>query len=493
MERIVLTSYRKLYRWSRLMDENVAMRSLLWSPTSTLYNVKRRAWEVIHHPENEEYVQELIRRLNGGRRYYIPPTAEELAQLRARTVRASSVLPDTPAATTAAATPRHVAPSYSTIPDAVQPYDSLQKTLRYFFETMPFSLRQMNIAFACVKELSFVVALADPSPIQLQEEEVTQIRREALNICRSLEVRPMGTVTLKGLLRDNQQSVSSSRRHREGSEEEETDIVNKLTDEKVPATPTEVQLLITHPQVRGFFRQSVVLLLEHSDFRSSGIILSKRLVNAEGLPMTVKAAKRFSRVHPIFPKYLSDHCILIGGPLCGNPFDASVRTLHTVPNVPKAQPIAEGLWLGGELDILLEKLDAKIARPEDIVVVCGFSGWGTKQLNEEVAAGTWVVASSAAEDNRVVPFLMKLAKGSKPDEAPPTSAEPSRLIPVFVDEEIPADEGELSKVSLGYLKSGEHGDGLINWEWLRAFATLGEPLSRLSEHQKPDPRYSTVG
>ncbi|KAL7695677.1 putative ACR COG1678 [Lotmaria passim] len=177
------------------------------------------------------------------------------------------------------------------------------------------------------------------------------------------------------------------------------------------AEPKQVQLLLAHPTARGFFRRTVLLMVRHVTHESAAFVLNKPLRNDEGVEMTIEATVRLGRVHPIYRRHLTQHTLMIGGPvMSGSSFDESIFLLHRVPGIPNALPLGSGLWMDGDLDALMTKLDAKEASAEkDIIVLCGFAGWGFDQLKGELSNGYWVVASASSADPAIGPFVMSLA------------------------------------------------------------------------------------
>lgn len=177
------------------------------------------------------------------------------------------------------------------------------------------------------------------------------------------------------------------------------DVESLLDVEVVLPTPTEVQLLLAHPQLSGFFQHTVLLIVRHANSMSAAFVLNKPLRNDEGVLMPIHATVRLNRVHSIFHRHLKYHTLMIGGPvMSGGVFDENIFVLHRVPGVPGALPVGADLWFDGDLDVLAEKLDAgEASAAEDVVVLCGFAGWSLDQLKGEVMDGTWLVAKGGEE------------------------------------------------------------------------------------------------
>lgn len=159
---------------------------------------------------------------------------------------------------------------------------------------------------------------------------------------------------------------------------------------------TEVNLLVSHPQLRGYFRHSVMLVVQHNSHSSVAIVLNKVLLSEHKYIMPLRSVVRLIKTHDIFSVYLKDHSVMLGGPVISSNTERSLTLLHRVPNVRDACQVGQAdLWLNGDYDELKAKLDRKEASPDDIAVLCGFAGWGSQQLEGEIGLGTWMVASSS--------------------------------------------------------------------------------------------------
>lgn len=148
--------------------------------------------------------------------------------------------------------------------------------------------------------------------------------------------------------------------------------------------PTTGRLLVATPDLRDpSFRGAVVLLLDHDDDGSLGVILNRptAIVVSSVLPAWTPA------VSP--PEVLFE-----GGPV-------SRDSALAVARVPTDEPEPVGFRrVVGELGIL--DLDT----PTDVVssaltgmrVFAGYSGWGAGQLLTEIAEEAWHVVASTPHD-----------------------------------------------------------------------------------------------
>jgi putative transcriptional regulator len=137
-------------------------------------------------------------------------------------------------------------------------------------------------------------------------------------------------------------------------------------------------LLAAWPDMRDpNFMHAVVLVCQHGEEGAYGLVLNRPTEFA---------------VHQLLP----DHPTLGEARLavhCGGPVDhTSMQFVHRAPKrVPGGIPLANGLYLGGELEALGRYLTADPdAAERDVRVFVGYSGWGAGQLETELGTGSWL-------------------------------------------------------------------------------------------------------
>jgi putative transcriptional regulator len=140
--------------------------------------------------------------------------------------------------------------------------------------------------------------------------------------------------------------------------------------------PSQGRLLISEPALQDFyFKQSVVLLAEHNDQGSFGLIINK--------PINVKLYE-ITRDFPHF-----DANVYLGGPVKTD----SIFFIHTIGEVvPNSIKIMEGLFWGGDIAKIKEMMILKQLTSDDIRFFIGYSGWASKQLDRELEEHSWVVS-----------------------------------------------------------------------------------------------------
>jgi putative transcriptional regulator len=151
--------------------------------------------------------------------------------------------------------------------------------------------------------------------------------------------------------------------------------------EKPRIKPRQGSILISEPSLRDFyFRQSVILLAEHNDEGSFGLIINK--------PIEAKLKemiKGFSSYN--LPVYL-------GGPVQTD----SIFFIHTRDDIPGSMAIMQGLHWGGDLDFIRLMLRSKVMHPREIRFFVGYSGWSPNQLDRELKDKSWVLSQTTVQE-----------------------------------------------------------------------------------------------
>lgn len=152
------------------------------------------------------------------------------------------------------------------------------------------------------------------------------------------------------------------------------DLTNLLHITYNNVRPQKGKVLISQPfMMDGCFRRSVVLLADYSQKGAVGFVLNK------WLQMTV------DDLIEDFPG--GDMQLSIGGPVATN----TLHYLHTFSHIPDAIEIVNGIYWGGNLDVVRKLLSLSIMRPENIRLFLGYSGWTDGQLDDELKHDSWLV------------------------------------------------------------------------------------------------------
>ncbi len=142
--------------------------------------------------------------------------------------------------------------------------------------------------------------------------------------------------------------------------------------------PQAGDLLISEPFLQDEnFSRSVVLLCEHNEEGSFGLVLNK--------PSILRLNEIVDGMDFL------DAEVYVGGPVEQN-------TLHFVyvgeKKIEGSIKIGEQLWWGGDFQELVEALRLGLIQVETIRFFLGYSGWAPDQLREELSENVWIICQS---------------------------------------------------------------------------------------------------
>jgi putative transcriptional regulator len=135
------------------------------------------------------------------------------------------------------------------------------------------------------------------------------------------------------------------------------------------------------------FARTVVLVCEHSDQGSMGLVVNR--------PSTVPLAEALGDAAP---PSLPPTPLFLGGPVQRQ----ALLALHRLPDaVPDSQAIADGMSIGGDVKLLLDALGKSAGgspgpHEERVRSYAGYAGWGSGQLAAELEQGSWIVCPGTA-------------------------------------------------------------------------------------------------
>lgn len=152
-------------------------------------------------------------------------------------------------------------------------------------------------------------------------------------------------------------------------------------EEKNSAKPQNGSLLISEPFLGDpNFERTVILLCSHSEEEGSfGLVLNR--------PSNLKLSDVLDLDEEEFDVELG-----VGGPVQYN----TLHYVHRLPNLPQAVKLEEGLYWGGDFELLRTMINAGLINSEDIKFFLGYSGWTSGQLQEEIDKNVWIVNNNAA-------------------------------------------------------------------------------------------------
>ncbi|MCP5492019.1 MAG: YqgE/AlgH family protein [Chlamydiales bacterium] len=137
------------------------------------------------------------------------------------------------------------------------------------------------------------------------------------------------------------------------------------------STLSSGQFLIASPDLDDeLFSRSVILLCEHSQVGSFGVIVNKPLEG--GLPAELAELETQSSL-----------LARIGGPIQSD----QMMLLHTCASIPdQTLCVTEGVYLGGDGDFLQNTLTEN---KHSAIISFGYMAWGEGALEKEFLAGLW--------------------------------------------------------------------------------------------------------
>ncbi len=140
-------------------------------------------------------------------------------------------------------------------------------------------------------------------------------------------------------------------------------------------------LLISTPEVdSGLFFRAVVLVCEHNQNGSFGLVINKKL--DLDLPEEIVNIQNLSNPHV---------GIRAGGPVQTN----QMMLLHTSSKIPnQTMQVCDEVYLGGDLQFLQEAMSD--SNGPEINLYFGYAGWGGGQLEREFLDGGWFLQPANA-------------------------------------------------------------------------------------------------
>lgn len=157
-------------------------------------------------------------------------------------------------------------------------------------------------------------------------------------------------------------------------------------------------LLISEPFLDGgFFDRSVVLICSHNNEGSFGLTLNK-----EG---------DFQLQELVESVYANNIPVWMGGPVETN----TLHFLHSKPElIQESIHVSGNIYWGGDFEQAISSINTGLLNNTNILFFMGYSGWGSKQLEDEIKRGSWFI-SHTEDFNKIDPSDKELWKKSMVD------------------------------------------------------------------------------
>jgi len=128
----------------------------------------------------------------------------------------------------------------------------------------------------------------------------------------------------------------------------------------------------TDALIGSFFEHTTILLVQHNEAGSLGFVTNK------SFEKSLHELIEFKHVKP-FP-------LMDGGPVDRD----HLFVLHKRPDlIEGGEQIPNGLYLGGNMDQVIEAINTKSANKQEIQLFIGYCGWDVGELEAEMEEGSW--------------------------------------------------------------------------------------------------------
>jgi len=125
----------------------------------------------------------------------------------------------------------------------------------------------------------------------------------------------------------------------------------------------------------SFFEHTTILIVEHDEAGSVGFVTNKPF--GKSLHELIE----FNHSNP-FP-------LMDGGPVDRD----HLFVLHKRPDlIDGGEQIPNGLYLGGNMEQVIQAINTGNANPQEIQLFIGYCGWNEGELEAELEEGSWTVS-----------------------------------------------------------------------------------------------------
>jgi len=133
-----------------------------------------------------------------------------------------------------------------------------------------------------------------------------------------------------------------------------------------------IHIKSTTALIGSFFEHTTILIVEHDEAGTIGFVTNKPFEKS------VHELIEFSHAKP-FP-------LMDGGPVDRD----HLFVLHKRPDlIDGGKQIPNGLYLGGNMEQVIEAINTGGGNPQEIQLFIGYCGWDEGELEAELEEGSW--------------------------------------------------------------------------------------------------------
>lgn len=126
----------------------------------------------------------------------------------------------------------------------------------------------------------------------------------------------------------------------------------------------------------SFFENTTILIVKHNEEGSIGFVINK------SFEKSLHELIEFNHSNP-FP-------LMDGGPVDRE----HLFVLHKRPDlIDGGEEISSGLYLGGNMEQVIEAINIRGANKEEIQLYIGYCGWDVGELEAEIKEGSWIISN----------------------------------------------------------------------------------------------------
>ena len=128
--------------------------------------------------------------------------------------------------------------------------------------------------------------------------------------------------------------------------------------------------------IGDFFENTIILIVKHNEEGTVGFVTNK------AFGKSLHELIEFNHSKP-FP-------LMDGGPVDRD----HLFVLHKRPDlIEGGEPVSNGLYMGGNMEQVIQAINTQAANKEDIQLFIGYCGWDEGELEAELEEGSWILSN----------------------------------------------------------------------------------------------------